>query len=79
MFPTVDFYAKQILGLLKSQIEIKKIIFSLIGILVNFRRHHLQLENLAKLIFLNKNWPYDSKIGYKAPSSLVDLIETVQI
>jgi hypothetical protein len=51
----------------------------LIGILVNFRRCHLQSKKLDKLIFVNKNWPYDSKIVYKAPSSLEDLIETLQI
>jgi hypothetical protein len=28
------------------------------------------------LIFVNKNWPNDSKIGCKSPSSLVYLIET---
>jgi len=28
------------------------------------------------LIFVNKNWPNDPRIGYKSPSSLVDLIET---
>jgi hypothetical protein len=31
---------------------------------------------LDKLIFVNKNWPNDLKIGCKSPSSLVKLIET---
>jgi hypothetical protein len=79
MFPTIGFYINFFLRILRSQIEITRIIFSLIGILVNFRRCHLQSENLDKLIFVNKNWPYDSKISYKAPSSLEDLIENVQI
>ncbi len=59
MFPIVGLCAKQVLRLLESQIDIKKIIFSLIGILFNFRRYHLQSKNLDKLIFVNKNWPYD--------------------
>jgi hypothetical protein len=42
MFPIIGFCAKQIVA---SQIEIE-IIFSLIGILINFRRCYLQLENL---------------------------------
>jgi hypothetical protein len=54
-FLQLVFWAKQILGLHRSQIEIKKIIFSLIGILVNFRRCHLQSKKLDKLIFVNKN------------------------
>jgi hypothetical protein len=28
-----------------------------------------------KVIFVNKNWPHDSKIGCKPPSNLVELIE----
>jgi hypothetical protein len=42
MFPRVGFCAKQILGILRSQIEIKRIIYSLIRILINFRKCHLQ-------------------------------------
>jgi hypothetical protein len=31
---------------------------------------------LDKLIFVNKNWPNDLKIGCKSPCSFVDFIET---
>ncbi len=58
-----------------SQIE-TKIIFSLIGIHTSFKRSHLQLENLDKLIFVDKNWPNDLRIGCKSPCSFVDFIET---
>ncbi len=35
----------------------------------------MQIENLEKLIFVNKNWPNDLKIGCKFPSSLVEFLE----
>jgi hypothetical protein len=28
------------------------------------------------MIFVNKNWPNDSKIGYKSPSNLLEFFET---
>jgi hypothetical protein len=31
---------------------------------------------LDKLIFVNKNWPNDLRIGCKSPCSFVDFIET---
>jgi hypothetical protein len=37
MFPTIGFLARQILGVIGSQIEIERI-FSLAGILTNLRR-----------------------------------------
>jgi hypothetical protein len=43
---------------------------------MSLRRCHLQSENLDKLIFVNKNWPTDPRIGYKSPSSFIDLIQT---
>ncbi len=46
----------------------------MVGILINLRRCHLQFENLEKLIFVNKNWPNDYKIGCKSPSNLLELI-----
>ncbi len=54
MFPTIGFCARQILGIVESQIETKRI-FSLARILTSFRRGRLQSENLYKLIFVNKN------------------------
>jgi hypothetical protein len=74
MFPTIGFCAKQILRIVGFQIE-TKIIFFLIGILTGLRRC-LQSENLDKLIFVNKIWPNDPRIGCKSPFSLIDFIET---
>jgi len=45
------------------------------GILINFRRCHLQIENLEKLIFVNKNWPNDHKIRCKSPCNLLEFLE----
>jgi len=75
MFRIVGFYARQILGIVRSQIGIERI-FSLTRILASFKKCRLQSKHLEKLIFVNKNWPNDPKISCKSPSSLVDLIET---
>jgi hypothetical protein len=48
--------------------------FSSGGILTNLRRCHLQLENLEKLIFLNKNPLNDYRVCCKSPSNLLLLI-----
>ncbi len=74
MFLIVGLLAQQFLGVAKFQIETKRI-FSLVGILTNLRRCHLQIENLKKLIFVNKNWPNDPRIGCKSPSNLVEFLE----
>jgi hypothetical protein len=42
-FPKVSFFARQILGIVGSQIEIE-CIFSLVGILTSLRRYKLQLK-----------------------------------
>ncbi len=78
MFPIVGFCAKQILGIVGSQIETKKIL-SLAEILTSLRKCCLQSENLDKLIFVSKNWANDPRIGCKSPSSLTNFIESVLI
>jgi hypothetical protein len=32
------------------------------------------IKKLDKLIFLNKNWPNDCRVGCKSPSNLLELI-----
>jgi len=76
MFSTFGFCAKKILGIVGYQIELEKI-FSLIGILISFKRC-LQSKILDKLIFINKNWPNDLRIGCKSPSRLANFVETHQ-
>jgi len=53
LFPIIVFLAPQILGIVGSQIDIKRI-FSLVGILTNLRR----------LIFVSKNWPNVPRMGF---------------
>jgi len=53
MFPIVGFLVWQILDIVGSHIETKKI-FSLAGILTNLKRCRLQTENLFKMIFVKK-------------------------
>ncbi len=56
------------------QIETKKI-FSLTRLLINLERCHLQIENLEKLIFINKNWPNDLRMGCKSPFNLMQFLD----
>jgi hypothetical protein len=74
MFHTIDFFARQILGIVGSQIE-TKMIFSLAGIFTNLKICCLQSKNLEKLIFVSKNWLNDARVGCKYPNDLVKLIE----
>jgi hypothetical protein len=53
MFPTMGFLARQILGIMGSQIKTKRI-FSLVDILTNLKTCLLS-KNLEKLIFVSKN------------------------
>jgi len=71
MFLTFGFLACQILSIVGSQIETKRI-FSLTWILIIIKRCHLQLDNLDTLNFLNKNWPNDPRIGCK-PMELIEI------
>ncbi len=76
MFPIVGFLAHEVLGIVTSQLEMKRI-FSLVGIFTNLRRCHLQLENFHFwLLLVSKNWPSDPKDGCKPPSDLIELIQT---
>jgi hypothetical protein len=49
-FPNVSFLAKQVFGILKSQIETKKM-FNLVGVLITLKRCHLlQVQNWTMLL-----------------------------
>ncbi len=54
MFPTIDFLARQMLGVVSSQIETNKKKF-LVEFVTKFRRCHLHLNNFERLIFVTKN------------------------
>ncbi len=53
-FLIVALLVRQILGIVSSQIETEHI-FSLVEILTNLKRCHLQSKNLEKLIFVSQN------------------------
>ncbi len=53
MFSTFGFLACQSLCIVRSQIDTKRF-FSLMGILINLKKCHLQSENLEKLILVRK-------------------------
>ncbi len=68
MFLTIGFLTDQILNIVGSQIE-TYIYFFVVRIVINLRRCRLHVENLEKLIFVNKNWPSGPKIGCRSPSN----------
>jgi hypothetical protein len=74
MFFTIGFLARHILGIVGSQIKTKRI-FSLAIILINLRKCCLQTKKFKKLIFVNKNWPNDLRIGCKCPYNLLKFLE----
>jgi len=74
MFPIVGFLIQQILGIVESQIEIERIFLRLEFLLI-LGDVVLQIENLEKLIFVNKNWPCDPKTGCKSLSDLLEFLE----
>jgi len=61
MFPTIGFLALQILSIVESHVETKRIVL-LTRILINLRRCHLQIEILEKIIFVNKNWHSENRM-----------------
>ncbi len=69
-----EFLVYKILGIVESQVEMKRIFF-LARLFTNLRKCHLQLDNLENLIFVNKNWLNDPSVGCKSSSSLVELIK----
>lgn len=74
MSHNIDFLAWQILGIVGWKIK-TKMIFSIAHIFTNLKICHLQSKNLEKLIFANKNWLNDERIGCKYCNDLVKFIE----
>jgi len=61
LFLTFGFLARQIIGILGSQIE-TECIFSLAGILNSLRKYCVQCDDLKKLIFVSENWLNDLEL-----------------
>jgi hypothetical protein len=66
-FPTIVTITQHILGIPTNQIETKHI-FSIATILTTCCKCHLQIDNMDKLVFVNRNWPYDLGIGCSKPN-----------
>jgi hypothetical protein len=71
--PSKEIVKRELLSIIGSQIETKRI-FSLVGILTNLKRCHLQSKNSKKSIFVNINWPNDPKSGCKSPFNFIEII-----
>jgi hypothetical protein len=74
MFSIVGFLARQILGIVGLQIEIKRI-FYLVRILYQFEQMSFITRYFEKLIFPSNNWPNDARVACKVPSDFVKLID----
>ncbi len=61
-FPIVLAVARLIFGIPASQVEIERIV-SIFGILTTLKRCRLQINNMDKLIFVNKNQSFDLHVG----------------
>ncbi len=66
--------ARQILGILATQIETERI-FSIVGVFIALGRCRFQTDNLEKLIFVHKNWPSNPHIGCLKPFDLTIICE----
>lgn len=64
-FPNVGFLARQILGIVGTQVETERI-FSVAGLITAVRRRHIGPDNLNKLVMIRENWPEDPRAGRKA-------------
>ncbi len=62
MFPTIVILVRQILGIPTFQNGIERIIL-IFGILIAFCRFHFQQIFFNNLIFVNKNWPSNPRVG----------------
>jgi hypothetical protein len=63
-FSNVGFHAKQIFGILSSQIQIEWT-FSIVRLLIALRHCHLQMDNMDWIISIAKNWLDDPLANYK--------------
>jgi len=57
-FPNVDFFIKQVLGILRFQIE-TKIMFNFVSVLTTLKRYCLQVQNLNWITIIINNWLND--------------------
>jgi hypothetical protein len=76
-FSYVKFVVHQILGIVGSHIEAKKI-FNIVGIYTNLHHSRLGTENLEMFISINKNWPKYVRVGGSlSTQKFMEMEETV--
>ncbi len=68
-FPNVSLFAKQILGILGSQIEIEHV-YSLARVLTDLKCYRLQVDKLDRIITVVKNW-----LNYSQHKDLIDFLK----
>ncbi len=56
------------------QIETKHI-FPLVAILTNLHQCKLQIDKLERLIFVNKKWPNNLRLGCNNPKDMEEVVE----
>ncbi len=71
MISNYFFVARQILGILGSQIKTERI-FSTTGVLTNLRCCRLGVDNFNKLVMVLKNWSGDAKADYPWEGDSID-------
>ncbi len=65
-FSIIAILVQHIIGILVSWIKIKFILL-IVGILIALHRCHVEINNMDKLIFVNKNWLFNPQFGYLKP------------
>jgi len=76
-FSYVEFVARQILGIVGSQIEANRV-FNIVGICMNLCCSRLGTENLEMFISIYKNWPEDARVGgFLSMQKFMEIKETL--
>ncbi|KAG0584835.1 hypothetical protein M758_3G242300 [Ceratodon purpureus] len=78
-FRNVAYLARQILGIVGSQVEIERI-FSITGVILSQQRRRLGTDHLEKLVFISKNWPDEqNNVGKLEDESVEHFLEIEDI
>jgi hypothetical protein len=73
-FLNVGFFVKQVLWILRSEIEIE-IVLSLVGVLIALRCCRLQVQNLNQIITIINSWRDDSHLNCTLYVDLKDYLK----
>jgi len=73
-FQNVNFLAKQVFGILRSQIETKRV-FKLASVLITLRPYYLQVQTLDQIIVIINNSPNDLHLNMTLNVDLEDYLK----